>query len=611
MVWLEQAVNNGPDTRQMGAADGWAAAEERLAALNPVPPGSVAQAASSLRSIERLGEITTDRWRSGRRTALRRGFRVVVSAAAVAVPVLIVAALFLYGPNEKKQTATTPAWGKLSILDRPQTPDDRTEISYDGIDPDSTRLAQRIGGGAIYLARGDRGDRTCLLVVGPNPSQASNVPCWPDGPLGFWGLVPENGVPGLETPITLGVVPDGIDSVRIADRLYEVVGNTFAGHYASSEDRTADLIGPGANVMRAGPIGALFVQLAKDSGTQALTLPAGQIALPSDTTSETHPRPVPIAAPRLPLIVSVRKNESRRHGEIDLADVPWMGSAKLVFVKPDCPACLLAARSAERESQRSAGPRPDIGFFVVFLGSVENGLAWARTSNVRLPIVVDEHGVLSGALRTTAVPDTVTLAGEQGWFDRRRDISDEGPWQSPGYTSRALQGDGPHISLLDQDSTQIDQAVMSAISGDPDAPFGCGTNLDSLRPATESDGIAVFAGTGSQGRPALVVKGIGTVALTCSDPSTGTHGVFWVESSSTAPWFMAGIVEDGYEEAVADGKRWPIRNNGFVISLPRRPARVTFSGPRGELILEHLALDSTFAFSEFYEQTPLSQTRLP
>ncbi len=227
---------------------------DRLARANPAPPGSLAGAARSgagLAARESIMRALTP----ARPRRARRLIGPLVGALGALALVALIAALIVATPSgDPDGPAGFDGTLRVSLLDRPQTEDDLIRSggwtayspSLDSLDPASIRLVERRDDVSVYVAGVvGRAGPACILQTGP-ASRGFTSSCDDGDPIVERGilahLTPEDG--GLTRIV--GVVPDGISSVGVADATAVVRDNVFSLSVAGPIPEHAVLEGPAA-----------------------------------------------------------------------------------------------------------------------------------------------------------------------------------------------------------------------------------------------------------------------------------------------------------------------------------------------------------------------------
>lgn len=163
----------------------------------------------------------------------------LAAITAVAVIAAVLAILFVQFDDDPAGQPSAEPGRRISVLDRPQRPDDRMEPSFLSasdwpIDTTTTRLAQTPEGGRLYLSLAKDG-RLCLGLDHP---KLAVFRCEPfsrferDGAVSL-ALDEPTGVPPTLPPspggrfLLFGVVPDGVTSARAAGVTASVANNTY------------------------------------------------------------------------------------------------------------------------------------------------------------------------------------------------------------------------------------------------------------------------------------------------------------------------------------------------------------------------------------------------
>ena len=186
---------------------------------------------------------------------VRRLIGPVVGALGALSLVALIAALIVATPSgDPDGPAGFDGTLRVSLLDRPQTADDLIGAggwtayspSLASLDPASVRLVERRDDVSVYVAAlVGRAGPACILQTGPS-SRGFTSSCDEGDPIVARGilahLTPEDG--GLTRIV--GVVPDGISSVGVADATAVVRDNAFSLSVVGPIPGYAVLEGPAA-----------------------------------------------------------------------------------------------------------------------------------------------------------------------------------------------------------------------------------------------------------------------------------------------------------------------------------------------------------------------------
>ena len=530
--------------------DGWADLEARLRLIDPARVLGDTDLGRGVRARQAVEGARRRRMRPAR----LRLWGAVVGIGAVAVAAVF-ALLFVNRDESSVPADPLPDWVKLSILDRPQTPDDMPSRAFiasnNQLDLDwaSSRLLYRSDGKSVYLVDDAKKDGLhCVLRdIG---ASLPDTDCFSLQSIAFFGAwVTSDGII---------IVPDGIRTVTSPNGTRVHVRNNVTLRPVAGPYR---LDGPAAGALRSGFPGSVFPQTETPRTRSTVTV-------------WSHPRPrgrelpTGLIAPDRPF--PVFDPDGRGSGQtINLARQRESEVISLAF--PGDVARWRAEVPGPEADADEFGYLPDGLPFVVAEGVSRASLPqWAKTHSTRgTAILLDPDGVLRRAYGIGPDPERITIL-PSGVAERY--VQGSVNWFASGVESAT------RISLADIKVGTPDPAVAPLVQRVSEAghqwPAGCRPDPVNVTAIKLPSGRMALIGTHTGGGGLLSVVESGVVLSACIGREDGVTWagfgalIVYIENPGDRNRQTAiGRVDPRYTSVTYRGKTTPLINGVFELEI--------------------------------------------